>query len=325
VRRVLITGGSGFIGTNLVQHFSEQGCELLNIDIREPRNGSHSRYWENVDLLDEAALIDRVVRFNPNIIFHMAARTDLEGKSLAEYAANTTGTQHLINAISECSAVERALFASSRLVCKIGVQPKTDTEYCPTTFYGESKAAGEEIVRSSDLLRCPWTIVRPTSIWGPWFDVPYKTFFLSIAANRYRHPSGINISKSFGYVGNTVVQLSRLASAPESLVNRRTTYLADYPPIDLREMANAIQREMNVHTIKDAPIALLRVAAKCGDLGQMLGWAAPPLTTFRLNNLVTNMTYDMSLLQQVSGDLPFTMTEGVRATVAWLNEQGELS
>jgi nucleoside-diphosphate-sugar epimerase len=322
--RVLITGGSGFIGTNLVDKLSRNGCEVLNIDIRAPRDPSYIRLWKKINILDEAALTAAVAIFKPEIVFHLAARTDLDGKSLSDYAANTTGTQNLINAISSCQAVQRAIFASSRLVCRIGVRPANDTEYCPTTFYGESKVVGENLVRSSESLGCPWTIVRPTSIWGPWFDVPYKNFFLAVAANRYRHPAGIVIQKSFGYVGNTVYQLEKLAAAPLELISRRTTYLADYPPIDLREMANTIQSEMAVSEISNAPLALLRIAALCGDVGQLLGWPQPPLTTFRLNNLITSMTYDLTLLEQVAGALPFTMPQGVHTTVAWLKAHGEM-
>ena len=67
---------------------------------------------------------------------------------------------------------------------RIGYQPDSDTDYCPTTAYGASKALGEEAVRAAQL-DVPWVIVRPTSIWGPWFDIPYRTFFDSIQHGRF--------------------------------------------------------------------------------------------------------------------------------------------
>ncbi len=44
----------------------------------------------------------------------------------------------------------------------------------------------------------------------------------------------------------------------------------------------------------------------------------PPLTSFRVDNLLTEMVYDSGPTQRIAGELPFTMAEGVRATVEWL-------
>lgn len=66
----------------------------------------------------------------------------------------------------------------------------------------------------------PWVLVRPTSIWGPWFDVPYRNFFLSVARRRYVHPAGKRIHKSFGFVGNITWHLHRLMIAPRPQVAR---------------------------------------------------------------------------------------------------------
>ena len=170
----------------------------------------------------------------------------------------------------------------------------------------------------------PWTIVRPTSIWGPWFDIPYKTFFLTIAKGRYVHVKGLDISKSFGYVGNTVYQLDRIAAAPVEQVNGRTFYLGDYPPIDVRDVAERISRETQAPRIRTLPMSLLKIAARGGDLARKAGWREPPLTSFRLSNLTTDMVYDMTSLESVVGPLPFGLEEGIRTTVRWMRAAGEI-
>lgn len=324
--KVIVTGGSGFIGTNLVDHFVTNGDQVLSIDIRSPSNPAHSSYWEEIDLLDAATLRNSVHAFQPEAILHMGARTDLDGRSRTAYSANTDGVQNLIAAIEGLGSLRRIVFASSRLVCRIGYQPSNDQDYCPTTFYGESKMIGEQIVRSAGgRIPCPWIIVRPTSIWGPWFDVPYKTFFLSIAKGRYVHPGHIQVLKSFGYVGNTVHELQRLLDVNGETANGKTIYLADYPPIDVARMANSIQLAMGVAPIKTFNVGVLRCAALLGDGLKVLGWCNPPLTTFRLNNLLTTMVHDLEPLRAMVGDLPYSMDEGVLITVNWMKSHGNIS
>lgn len=324
--RVLITGGSGFIGTNLVEHLSTHGAEILSLDIAAPRNHAHHPFWQPADLLAGASIRTSVRDFAPEVIFHLAARTDLNGRSVDDYAANTVGVGNLIAAIEGVKSLRRVIFASSRLVCRIGYAPRDEFDYCPTTPYGESKVIGEKLVRdATQRLPCPHLVVRPTSIWGPWFDVPYKTFFLAIARGRYVHPGNAKTIKSFGFIGNTVHELERLMDAPADAVAGKTLYLADYPPIDVSVMANSIQRALGVKPIRAVPVGVLKPAAWIGDCLKVFGWRNPPLTSFRLSNLLTPMIHDLASLQAVVGALPYSMDEGVRITVDWLRNQGDVS
>lgn len=324
--RLIVTGGSGFIGTNLVDHFVANGDQVLNIDILPPRNDAQKGYWRKIDLLDADALKEAVRDFQPEVILHMAARTDLDGRTIDDYAANTGGVENLVAAVEGMTSLRRLIFASSRLVCRIGYLPKDEFDCCPTTPYGESKVIGEKLVRDAiSRLPCPALIVRPTSIWGPWFDVPYKNFFLAIARGQYVHPGTRQVLKSFGFIGNTIHELGRLMSAPAGDVAGKTFYLADYPPIDVAVFANSIQRCLGVKSVKTVPVGVLRPAAWIGDLLKMFGWSNPPLTSFRLDNLLTPMVHDLEPLRAVVGALPYSMEEGVRITVDWLRAQGEVS
>jgi nucleoside-diphosphate-sugar epimerase len=252
----------------------------------------------------------------------MGARTDLRGTTLADYRANTDGVTYVMDACEGLSELERVIFASSRLVCRIGYQPTSETDYCPPNPYGESKMVGEQLVRE----RAPsysWLIVRPTSIWGPWFDIPYKTFFRAVAGNRYMHVKGHDVAKSFGFVGNSVHELQQLLSTGDARAEHATLYLADYPPIRVHDMAERIRREIGARPIRTVPMWVLRPVALAGDGAQKAGWANPPLTSFRLDNLVTDMQYDLSLLEQLVGPLPHDLDDGVRRTVAWMRANGE--
>tara|TARA_R110002074_G_scaffold262023_1_gene434291 strand:- start:27697 stop:28680 length:984 start_codon:yes stop_codon:yes gene_type:complete len=323
--KVIITGGSGFIGTNLVEHFIKKNDVVLNLDIRTPRNSAHYKYWQEQDLLDATGLNDVINNFSPDILFHLGSRTDLYGSSVSDYPENILGVENLIKAVDGSTSLKRIVFSSSRLVCKIGYEPKNMTDYCPTTAYGQSKVIGENLVHKfSSVIPCPWLIVRPTSIWGPWFDIPYKTFFLTISKGRYYHPRGKRTLKSFGFVYNTIYQLQKLIDADSSSISGETIYLADYPAINVMEMANAIQKELGVKSIRSLDVNLLKLAAILGDLFKLLGWKNPPISSFRLDNLLTDMRYDLNLLERVSGPLPFSMVEGVKITIEWLKKEAIL-
>lgn len=317
--RVLITGGSGFIGTNLVEHFSAQGCTVLNLDIAPPRNRQQAHLWRAVDLLDRQNLIRAVTEFSPHYLLHFAARTDLkETRNLAGYAANIEGVCNLIDAIRAASSLRRVIFASSQLVCRLGYTPRHELDYAPTTLYGISKMLGERIVRAADELGATWCLVRPTSLWGPWFDVPYKNFFSAIRRGIYVHPNGVNTLKQWGFVKNSVYQVERLLYASAESIHKKVFYLADYQPLELRHFANMVQEAFDAHPIRSVPPALLRLAARMGDLLQGIGWRNPPLTSFRYHNIITSELCDLTPLQAIVGDLPYNTAQGVQMTVAWM-------
>jgi len=318
--RIAVTGGSGFVGTNLVERFRERGLPTLNLDIAQPMNPLHLSLWQQVDIRHRIDLEKALAAFSPTHLFHLAARTDLEGTNLEGYSANTQGVTNVIDAAAKQSSLQRVLFASSRLVCRIGYQPKSMSDYCPSTLYGESKMLGEKLVRSAKGLPYEWVIVRPTSLWGPWFRIPYRAFFNTIARGLYVHPAGHAVRKSFGFVGNSTHQLEVLMSCGGDRVHGSTLYLADYEPIQLPDFAVKIQRRMKARPIRTVPSPLLRALAYLGDLLKRGGWTNVPLTTFRLDNLLTEMVHDLSALQDIVGPLPYTLDEGIEETVAWLRE-----
>jgi hypothetical protein len=131
------------------------------------------------------------------------------------------------------------------------------------------------------------------------------------------------VHKSFGYVGNTVQQLAALAGASSGEIDGTTMYLADSPPIDVVDMANRIQCELGSRPIHTLPRSVVQPAALAGDFLHRLGWKEPPLTSFRLNNLLTEMIYDTTPIDRiVPPQLHSPLDESIRRTVAWMREQG---
>ena len=318
--KIFITGGSGFIGTNLIKYLSNLKHEILNLDKNPPRDPSQKKYWKEVNILNKNLLIETMLKFDPEVVLHLAARTDLDGKTLKDYKENVEGTSNLIECLKLCINLKKVLFFSSRLVCKTGYVPINDTDYCPSTFYGESKVASEKMIRQKmESSQISWVILRPTSIWGPWFEIPYKDFFVSVLKSRYVHPKSMRITKSFGYIGNSVFIINKFINFDPIRVTGKTYYLTDYPEIELKNWADIISNESGSRAIIEVPVSVLKFIAIFGDMLKILGYKNPPLTTFRLNNLLTTVYYDTTELQELCGELPYSLRDGVTETLSWLH------
>ncbi len=312
--KILVTGGSGFIGTNIINFYKNEN-EIINIDIKPPRDKTQIKYWKKLDILNKKELIRLVSTFKPEYIFHMAARTDLFGKTIKDYEANTKGVENIIKAISVTDSIKKVVFASSRLVCEIGFEPKDEFDYKPSTIYGKSKIETEKIIRNSKELNKNWIIVRPTSLWGPWFDIPYKNFFDTIKNKLYIHPKGIEINKKFGFIGNSIYILDKLIY--DTSLNNKTVYLSDFKTLEVKEWANIISQCFHNENVKQVPFTILKILAKIGDLFNLIGYKNPPLTSFRLNNLTTNMIYNTNNVEKVVGPLPYDLKKATIITYNW--------
>lgn len=319
--RILVTGGSGFIGTNLVEEFIRRGDEVLNLDIAPPKNTNHFFCWKKVDILNLIELQNYVVKFDPEVVIHMAARTDLNGTQQADYLVNTVGVSNIISCVRQLKNHRLTIFASSMLVCRIGYKPVAEDDYQPSTEYGLSKANGELRVRQEAGKNFPWVILRPTSIWGPWFSSPYLDFFSAVARGKYFHPLGYRIHRNYGFVLNSVYQIVRIIEVNGSELVGRTVYLADYEPVELKQWACKIQEYLNAVRVREIPFFLLWWAAKVGDLLRWVGVNGFPLNSFRLNNLMTECLVDTNPIFKVSGPVPFNLSEGVAITCGWIQSE----
>ena len=67
--KILITGASGFIGTNALEYFCKKGFEVINIDINKPQDKDYISFWRKIDIKDLKSFKYAVLDFNPDYIF----------------------------------------------------------------------------------------------------------------------------------------------------------------------------------------------------------------------------------------------------------------
>lgn len=319
MKKILITGGSGFIGTHIISHLlKDKTIRVLNIDKQTPKIDSHQSVWKQVDICDKDSLAQEVTSFLPDYVLHLAARTDLRGKKLTDYAANMEGVKNLLEVLRHIPNLQQAIFTSSMYVCRPGYRPENFEDYAPHTLYGESKVETEKIIKENNP-SYTWSIIRPTSIWGPYFGEPYDKFFRIVLSHAYLHLGKKACKKTYGYIDNAVYQILSILDAKPDIVNRSVYYIGDYAPYDITEWANEIAAHEGMK-IPQIPFFLFFLAGKFGDLLKVMGITFP-MTSFRLKNMTTDNIQDLRPIREIAPSLPVTRLEGNNATIHWLKEK----
>jgi nucleoside-diphosphate-sugar epimerase len=325
--KLLITGGSGFIGTNFIDYIYQDDYEIINLDILPPRNVKHKKFWIHCDICDKDSLIEAVLNFMPNYIVHLAARTDLDEKlNIEGYNANIIGVENIMEVANSLKSLNRIVIASSMLVNKVGDIPNDFNDYTPNSLYGESKVLTEKIVKKYNM---DWVIVRPTSIWGPWFAQPYLNFFSLVMKGYYVNlPAKKASTKTYGYVLNTCYQIKSilLSNLPE--VKNNYYYLGDKTPINITEWAILIRKVIKKNKLITVPIFSIKLASLFGDtLYCLFGFRRFPLNSFRYKNMTTdNVILDLVRTESIAPNSPYDRLEDcVSDTIRWIENKDRVT
>lgn len=166
-KKILVTGGSGFIGHHLMQKLKELGARVENFDLSVGRN------------IQSESQLKEAVKKQFDIIFHLAgfsgpSRSNKDAKKA--YIINTFATVSLLNFIKDFSAKTKIIFSNSRLEYgKPQYLPVDELHPLrPNSSYGVSKlAATEAAMLYHRLNNLDITVFRTSNVYGP-----YKAGFL---------------------------------------------------------------------------------------------------------------------------------------------------
>jgi UDP-glucose 4-epimerase len=175
-QQVLVTGGTGFIGSELVRQLAGRGFPVRVVDNlvngrRENLDGLPADQVELVvaDIRDTASMVP--LFRGMDIVFHLAClgvRHSIHSP-LENHEVNASATLRLLSA-ARSSAVKRFVYVSSSEVYGTARTVPISEEHptCPMTVYGASKLAGEAYTRVFwEMYRYPTVVLRPFNAYGP--------------------------------------------------------------------------------------------------------------------------------------------------------------
>lgn len=293
--------------------------EILNVDIERSLNANHEPFWVDCDVRDADELHKQFRGFEPEIVIHLAAKTNTEGKDLQDYLVNTDGTANVLEAVQHTPTVARFILASTQFTSKPGHIPENEEDFRPHTAYGESKAITERLIREANL-QCTWTIIRPTNVWGPWHPRYPSEFWYVLKKGWYVHPRTKQpVLRSYGYVGNVIWQIDRIIRALPSEVDRKVFYVGDRP-IELLEWVNAFSMAISGRKVRIVPRSFILALALFGSILAPSG-VKFPITLSRFHSMTQNYIVPMEPTYSSLGEPPYSLSEGVSHTIQWLEHQ----
>ncbi|AGT35927.1 MAG: dTDP-4-dehydrorhamnose reductase [Thermofilum sp.] len=163
--RVLVTGGSGLLGSVLVEMLAQNGHSVIaTYNAHEPRQIQGVK-WVKIDISRGYLLEDLAWKEKPHAIIHSAAMTDVDKCEIEKEKAWKTNVEATRSAVRAARAVNAHIIYISTDYVFDGEKGNYGEEDlpAPVNYYGLTKLVAEEIVRTSDVL---YTIVRPSAIYG---------------------------------------------------------------------------------------------------------------------------------------------------------------
>ncbi len=184
VKKVFITGGAGFIGSQMAETYLAEGCEVVCYDnlilgrrdfLKNALENPRFKFIE-ADLLDIDRVTEELREFrigSDDLVVHLAANSDISQgveKSDVDLKNGTIATFNLLEAMRRCGA-KNILFASTSAIYGEAKTKPTPEDYgplFPISFYGASKLACEALV-SAFVHNCQMRAVvfRFANIVGP--------------------------------------------------------------------------------------------------------------------------------------------------------------
>ncbi len=250
--RVMVTGGTGFLGAHLARALAERGDTVTCLDVNPSSALLADVAVDTVraDVASWAEVLHAVRDARPEVIFHGAGILSAfaEERPQAAYQVNASGTYHILEAAS-LLGIGRVVFTSTIATYGPGVPATVDEEtpQRPTTMYGTTKAFSENLgAYFHRRLGVDFRGIRLPSVIGAGRGPGGASAYSSLAVSEpargrpYTIPVSGQTRIPIVYVKDAVAALIALAEADGARLRRRTYGIAGFSP-SADELASAVR------------------------------------------------------------------------------------
>jgi len=280
--RVAVTGGTGFVGSHLVELLVERGYEVACLVLP----GESTRYLEGLPVeYIEGSLLDRpsLLPFLEGCVAIVNIAGLTRAKTEAEFmAVNAQGAVNLVEAALSIPSGPRHIVSMSSLAaggpCPDGRCLDEDDPPRPLTPYGRSKAALESALRSYEG-RFSSTFIRAPGVYGP-RDRDFLQYF-RLVRRGLRVVAGGRSVMSILYVKTLVRAIADCLENPRA--RGQTFYIADSGEYDWDHLSEMIEAALGARTLRiRVPDWAVAIAAAASDAIALFARRPPLLSRHKL-------------------------------------------
>ena len=329
-KTAFVTGGTGFVGSHLVEALLERGYDEVRCLVRNRQKwlGPLDITPVRGDLTDVEALWKGLQDVNE--VYHIAGITRAEDWDTF-YQTNVQGTLNLLGAVKQvASSVDRVLITSSLAAVGRGTTgiATEDDPLEPVSRYGRSKAKMEEALRSTHQMHTsyweelPLTVVRPPAVYGP-RDRDILTFFQAV--NSHVCPvvgGGSDPAVSLVHARDLARGMIQCATHPDAL--REVFFLGSDRPYAWNEVKDASTDALDTWAVTvPVPSFLVGAVGAASELWGKVAGSYPALNREKAREIrhAATMCSSEKAMHTVGYQPSISLNEGIAETIAWYREQ----
>lgn len=322
--RILVTGGSGFIGRCLVEELAKAGHELVNLDLCRPEWPAPFARSLLGDIRD-IELVREAMK-GCEAVFHLAAAHHDTGIDVPTYFdVNENGTRVLLQVMSDNGVRDLCFVSSVAVYGQSADEPAEDSPAFPSLPYGASKLAAEKAIgewSAADDRRTA-LVLRPAVVFGPHNFANMYALIRQLHSRRFvQVGSGAN-QKSMCYVENLVAAMLFLWQQRKT--GLRVFNYADKPDLTSREIADELTDALGQRPSRlRVPLGLaLALIAPLDLVGRLAGHTFP-VSGFRIRKFAESRTvFNSEAVFRTGFTAPVTLQAGMRSMVNWYLGEGQ--
>lgn len=331
MKKVLITGAAGFIGSHLVEYLLTKGVPSNKLRLLVPD-------WEDLDNLPrrkyeivrgdirDKKLVSKTTH-SVGLIYHLAAKTVSDKSTFKDYVdTNVSGTVNLLRA-GVSSRVTKFIFFSSISVFGLPawkgdmIDISEDSPKEPSEPYGLSKLEAEKkVLLFNKKHGLPYVIIRPTTVYGPGDKAGITQLFRSIKNHYFFFIGDGDNLMDYVYVKDLVSGVYLAA------INKRMSgdyILGSGKPITFNKIVGTVARNVGERPPNfRVPKSVGLFASYLVKHPFKLIGKTPPLFPERVKVMTTNCYFNISRAErEIKYNPKYSIEKGIKLTADWLKKE----